>query len=149
MLKLEKCFKPYYNWNTFNTSRNHSLQSYDYSFKPYYNWNTFNTEYNNYCKRRCIVLNLIITGIPSIPKRNCKQKRKCKKGFKPYYNWNTFNTVEERNLIRFVCYIGFKPYYNWNTFNTEKIFISKRMLLLVLNLIITGIPSIRWSRRLL
>ena len=116
MLKLEKCFKPYYNWNTFNTSRNHSLQSYDYSFKPYYNWNTFNTEYNNYCKRRCIVLNLIITGIPSIPKRNCKQKRKCKKGFKPYYNWNTFNT--------------------------EKIFISKRMLLLVLNLIITGIPSI-------
>ena len=38
-------FKPYYNWNTFNTyeMQVHHSKSYD-SFKPYYNWNTFNTE---------------------------------------------------------------------------------------------------------
>ena len=39
------------------------------SFKPYYNWNTFNT-FMRVCMEACIsgVLNLIITGIPSIPK---------------------------------------------------------------------------------
>ena len=41
---MEHCFKPYYNWNTFNTKNCIGRQ---------YNFNK--------------VLNLIITGIPSIP----------------------------------------------------------------------------------
>ena len=39
----------------------------DASFKPYYNWNAFNTiimQKRKYCHT---VLNLIITGMPSIP----------------------------------------------------------------------------------
>ena len=37
------------------------------SFKPYYNWNTFNTaEFKKYEHLLDVVLNLIITGIPSI-----------------------------------------------------------------------------------
>ena len=39
------------------------------SFKPYYNWNTFNTQiYVLYVNTYNMVLNLIITGIPSILK---------------------------------------------------------------------------------
>ena len=62
-----------------------------------------------------VVLNLIITGIPSILKTLTVQTLYllC---FKPYYNWNTFNT------------------YRGTTFNTGRYG--------VLNLIITGIPSI-------
>ena len=38
-------------------------------FKPYYNWNTFNTIYSEYKNgKHYLVLNLIITGIPSILK---------------------------------------------------------------------------------
>ena len=64
----------------------------DFCFKPYYNWNTFNTKRVSMAYwPEGIVLNLIITGIPSIqqlsypfqPIQDC---------FKPYYNWNTFNT---------------------------------------------------------
>ena len=45
------------------------MKSLGVSFKPYYNWNTFNTSKEaNYEKFRCDVLNLIITGIPSIQK---------------------------------------------------------------------------------
>ena len=42
------------------------------------------------------VLNLIITGIPSIQKMKdyVNMKNLC---FKPYYNWNTFNTHKENN----------------------------------------------------
>ena len=40
-------FKPYYNWNTFNTtgveSENKVIK---YGFKPCYKWNTFNTKIN-------------------------------------------------------------------------------------------------------
>ena len=36
-------FKPYYNWNTFNTTATKILGSFTGRFKPYYNWNTFNT----------------------------------------------------------------------------------------------------------
>ena len=62
------------------------------------------------------VLNLIITGIPSI--------------------------LIERVVIndRTEC---FKPYYNWNTFNTKESAKNGYMVSVkVLNLIITGIPSI-------
>ena len=38
-------FKPYYNWNTFNTKEYSwsEVNKTPISFKPYYNWNTFNT----------------------------------------------------------------------------------------------------------
>ena len=61
------------------------------------------------------VLNLIISGIPSILREieiNSKDKAR------------------------------FKPYYNWNTFNTKKQELKRLNLCIVLNLIITGIPSI-------
>ena len=42
---MNQSFKPYYNWNTFNTELK-ELEKQGYkSFKPYYNWNTFNTKY--------------------------------------------------------------------------------------------------------
>ena len=62
------CFKPYYNWNTFNTTVGELAKNqYIVSFKPYYNWNTFNT------RSLGSNTNIILS-------------------FKPYYNWNTFNT---------------------------------------------------------
>ena len=41
--------------------------------------------------------------------------------------------------------LGFKPYYNWNTFNTKGINDALKEKSSVLNLIITGIPSILTS----
>ena len=62
------------------------------SFKPYYNWNTFNTNKEaDMIEIEPLVLNLIITGIPSIH-RDIDSKNTKGYGFKPYYNWNTFNT---------------------------------------------------------
>ena len=63
------------------------------------------------------VLNLIITGIPSIPSDK-------------YLSNNSP--------------LSFKPYYNWNTFNTRRKELDEATVK-VLNLIITGIPSIRWD----
>ena len=43
-IKLSFSFKPYYNWNAFNTKDqfdNYLLS--EICFKPYYNWNAFNT----------------------------------------------------------------------------------------------------------
>ena len=62
------------------------------------------------------VLNLIINGIPSIPKENLDQLAGMLPGFKPYYKWNTFNTPADVSLLSPVA--SFKPYYKWNTFNT-------------------------------
>ena len=64
------------------------------SFKPYYNWNTFNTKII-IGTEKCtpMVLNLIITGIPSIHKKVETYINSDLKSFKPYYNWNTFNTL--------------------------------------------------------
>ena len=45
------------------------------------------------------VLNLIITGIPSIHRWWAVHKTKVR-GFKPYYNWNTFNTSNGIRSIR-------------------------------------------------
>ena len=86
-------------------------------FKPYYNWNTFNTKKRkSSCSVIFKVLNLIITGIPSIPP-NLHYQYFGYYRFKPYYNWNTFNTfIECYKCKKIQC---FKPYYNWNTFNTE------------------------------
>ena len=88
------CFKPYYNWNTFNTPRGVDMtQHHSRRFKPYYNWNTFNTMvFSAPTLVEAEVLNLIITGIPSIPRMVLSLSTIAKLCFKPYYNWNTFNT---------------------------------------------------------
>ena len=64
-------------------------------FKPYYNWNTFNTTVKVLILKNFVssVLNLIITGIPSIPTIIINDGS-YKMSFKPYYNWNTFNTYD-------------------------------------------------------
>ena len=110
------------------------------SFKPYYNWNAFNTVFEILKNASFEVLNLIITGIPSIPyllsfKVSCGTvlnliitgipsilncniwNEGCNNCFKPYYNWNTFNTKHTTIQIVYGM-MSFKPYYNWNTFNT-------------------------------
>ena len=56
-----------------------------YSFKPYYNWNVFNTI--AYMKTMFVehgVLNLILTGIPSILKLYALNLTQDQKSFKPY-----------------------------------------------------------------
>ena len=65
-----------------------------FCFKPCYKWITFNTL--EVCisltlLRGKTVLNLVINGLPSIPKRQLQQgtRRIC---FKPCYKWITFNT---------------------------------------------------------
>ena len=63
-----------------------------------------------------LVLNLIITGIPSI--------------------------LQVKFILFVLVTVSFKPYYNWNTFNTMKKLKKFYNKVLVLNLIITGIPSI-------
>ena len=100
--KSVKSFKPYYNWNTFNTMEKKDFSILLDSFKPYYNWNTFNTlDLNQVEKYLCIVLNLIITGIPSILLLLWMVLKKWL-GFKPYYNWNTFNTLDLNKNIDFM-----------------------------------------------
>ena len=86
------------------------------SFKPYYNWNTFNTlETGNTLESLYL-------------------------SFKPCYKWNTFNTKKLKSLA---FSLGrFKPCYKWNTFNTKTLATLVTMTLLVLNLVISGIPSI-------
>ena len=84
-------------------------------FKPYYNWNAFNTLRLLSKSIRLGVLNLIITGMPSILLVGISRE-KMSDGFKPYYNWNAFNTLVKKLL--------------------------NGMQMKVLNLIITGMPSI-------
>ena len=62
-----------------------------------------------------VVLNLVISGIPSILYEGDDIKR-INECFKPCYKWNTFNTME--HLKRHQQYLCFKPCYKWNTFNT-------------------------------
>ena len=46
-------------------------------------------------------------------------------------------------------HMGFKPYYNWNTFNTQKEMANSRNRAYhVLNLVKSGIPSIRHNEKL-
>ena len=63
-----------------------------------------------------VVLNLVISGIPSILKMMNKEQvlEKC---FKPCYKWNTFNTKDKVVFYKMDLQ-GFKPCYKWNTFNT-------------------------------
>ena len=60
--------------------------------------------------------------------------------FKPCYKWNTFNTMTLTDKLNQVV-IRFKPCYKWNTFNTRDELVSG-LESLVLNLVISGIPSI-------
>ena len=64
------------------------------SFKPCYKWNTFNTRmlYSRNLKDK--VLNLVISGIPSI--HIMKSLGVVGGSFKPCYKWNTFNTKFKR-----------------------------------------------------
>ena len=64
--------------------------------------------------------------------------------FKPCYKWNTFNTKLQKNSKNVLS--GFKPCYKWNTFNTS--IGNKQSMgadIKVLNLVISGIPSIHYE----
>ena len=63
-----------------------------------------------------IVLNLVISGIPSILKRVNSKSKPVIGGFKPCYKWNTFNTLSFASPVKYFSN--------------------------VLNLVISGIPSI-------
>ena len=60
--------------------------------------------------------------------------------FKPCYKWNTFNTHLEIWLV--LNQKRFKPCYKWNTFNTRVNVDGDFYGEGVLNLVISGIPSI-------
>ena len=92
------------------------------------------------CRYR-LVLNLVISGIPSIQNLK-KMVLDILKGFKPCYKWNTFNT-QYINRSSY-AYKRFKPCYKWNTFNTCINRLDTRWVI-VLNLVISGIPSILWT----
>ena len=111
------------------------------------------------------VLNLVISGIPSILlciDLNPTVEILC---FKPCYKWNTFNTskaigvdiIDEKVLNLVISGIPsilgtwinvengdtcFKPCYKWNTFNTISAIGHSSTAEIVLNLVISGIPSI-------
>ena len=85
-------------------------------FKPCYKWNTFNTAMKLNNAINTAVLNLVISGIPSIHKMRILLSIRGKR-FKPCYKWNTFNTIVitiDKDLDG-----SFKPCYKWNTFNTK------------------------------
>ena len=62
------------------------------------------------------VLNLVISGIPSI-RLYVYSNSSNKWCFKPCYKWNTFNTNPTQVIDKDGA-VGFKPCYKWNTFNT-------------------------------
>ena len=63
------------------------------------------------------VLNLVISGIPSIL-ISAVLGTNVPESFKPCYKWNTFNTIKTSYYTH--ARISFKPCYKWNTFNTWK-----------------------------
>ena len=118
----ELCFKPCYKWNTFNTSEVKSIKSVKFlvlnliiSGIPSIPWN-----WTIYFKRGWIVLNLVINGIPSI--LNSKNKL-----FIHFY-------AEVLNLV-----INGIPSIH------KKLTVISEMKDVVLNLIINGIPSILYT----
>ena len=86
------------------------------------------------------VLNLVISGMPSILfiYFSLRQKNYC---FKPCYKWNAFNTLN--SFFKRRCVKSFKPCYKWNAFNTMVENFAKSLVDRVLNLVISGMPSIR------
>ena len=94
-----------------------SRRLFNESFKPCYKWNTFNTELSNgLLELKDLVLNLVISGIPSI--------------------------LKMEGIRELLIYLSFKPCYKWNTFNTGYVHRGLFMFIWVLNLVISGIPSI-------
>ena len=61
--------------------------------------------------------------------------------FKPCYKWNTFNTKTQTSRQTWLK-LSFKPCYKWNTFNTLIGYMILKWVKIVLNLVISGIPSI-------
>ena len=59
------------------------------------------TKYDVWKDMHYTVLNLIINGIPSIPKEGSILSLQDLQGFKPYYKWNTFNTITFQGDIIF------------------------------------------------
>ena len=115
---LNRSFKPYYKWNTFNTLADNLMKELSpLGFKPYYKWNTFNTRVVVILHNYEEVLNLIINGIPSIRR---KQKEKQKKSYKVLnLIINGIPSIHsERKTVEIEIDNRFKPYYKWNTFNT-------------------------------
>ena len=67
----------------------------------------------------CVVLNLVINGLPSIP--------------------NKKDGLDTESLVL----KGFKPCYKWITFNTTSLKLPPdKPIIIVLNLVINGLPSI-------
>ena len=65
-----------------------------------------------------VVLNLVISGIPSIQNIG-SVNTEWFISFKPCYKWNTFNTLGVIVIIKGAE--SFKPCYKWNTFNTHNV----------------------------
>ena len=87
-----------------------------------------------------LVLNLVISGIPSILLDRYLAGDCDGDSFKPCYKWNTFNTdLATEKTVEDDC---FKPCYKWNTFNTRRRPWWQTRQRCVLNLVISGIPSI-------
>ena len=112
-------------------------------FKPCYKWNTFNT-----CMFTVIVelkgtkvLNLVISGIPSIlvPLIQIKGVLAC---FKPCYKWNTFNTETEK-ILDIIDYIVLNLVISGIPSILDNTLATELTSLYVLNLVISGIPSIQ------
>ena len=92
-------------------------------FKPCYKWNAFNTS---------------LEEVVYMSFASC---------FKPCYKWNAFNTKKLSIFCRFKS-CSFKPCYKWNAFNTEVGYLRHISNCdRVLNLVISGMPSIRIKRR--
>ena len=69
------------------------------------------------------VLNLVISGIPSI-RYDIVAINHNLGGFKPCYKWNTFNTCNLKAKRRVSKNQSFKPCYKWNTFNTDYVTVA-------------------------
>ena len=69
-----------------------------------------------------VVLNLIITGIPSILNTPLPYIELIQ-SFKPYYNWNTFNTLDLNKNIDFMV--------DWFTFQGVATFNQNREILVL------------------
>ena len=87
------------------------------------------------------VLNLVISGIPSIPKVEAT--------FTHIYEVlnlviSGIPSIHNHYYIIYAFLYSFKPCYKWNTFNTLGGFAHWAYLQMeVLNLVISGIPSIQ------
>ena len=89
-----------------------------------------------------VVLNLVISGIPSILKDDQLSES-------DFYVLNLvisgIPSIPEYLIVAEGVFDSFKPCYKWNTFNTIVIILEGKYSYQVLNLVISGIPSIHFS----